>query len=749
MAFTSATPDIAASSNTSLRRATTYMLDHFRFEPGRNCWRVEHADRAAFLIDGECYFKAFREVVKQAQYAVFILGWDVDTRVRLVRNGWHDNLPECLAEFLDALVQQKPALNVYILNWDYAFIYAFEREWLPHLKLGWRTHPRLRFRLDNHLPLEASHHQKVVVVDDRVAFSGGMDLSKWRWDTSEHRPEDPRRVDPDGTPYPPYHDVQMMVEGSAARALGELARERWRRATGEQLPASPGNLGGNLWPNFVTPDLADVPIAIARTQPAYEEQAEVREVERLYRHAIAAARRWIFFENQYLTSRAIGEALAKRLAEAEGPEVVLILPLKTGGWLEQTTMDVLRARLLKRLRSTDYFHKLRVYYPHRADLGRHHIMVHSKVLIVDDALVRIGSSNLSNRSMGLDTECDLTIAATGEARIAAAIALLRDRLLGEHLGVAPEQVRQRLLREGSLIRAVDALRGGERTLEPLNGEVPADVDEQVPDGTLIDPERPIDVEKIGNHIVPKEHRKLASHRLVVSAAALLMLLALAAAWRWTPLGEWLDIGMWAEQLANLRGSWAVPVIVLSTFVVASLAAVPITLLIVAAGAIFGPFYGFVYAMAGAELSAIVTYFIGEHLGRQTLRRWAGSRIHRVSQILGRRGLLTVVLIRLVPVAPFTVVNLVAGASHIRLRDFAIGSLVGITPGVLALTVFSDRIVAAVQKPELLSFAILAIVVLLMAFGAWALRRWLPHRASASQASSSTGSSTGKSNREAP
>lgn len=721
------------------------MLDHFRFEPGRNCWRVEHADRAAFLIDGECYFRAFREAVRQAQHAVFILGWDVDTRVRLVRHGLQDNLPDGLANFLDALVRQKPTLHVYLLNWDYAWIYAFEREWLPHVKLGWSTHPRLRFRLDNHLPLEASHHQKVVVIDDRIAFTGGMDLSKRRWDTSEHRPEDPRRVDPDGVFYPPHHDVQMMVEGHVATALGELARERWRWATGEELPAPPGNLGGDPWPTCVTPDLADVAIAIARTQPAYAGRPEVREVERLYRHAIAAARRWIFIENQYLTSRSIGEALAERLADPEGPEVVLILPLKSDGWLEQTTMDVLRARLLRRLRSADRYHRLRLYYPHRSDLGRHHIMVHSKVLIVDDALVRIGSSNLSNRSMGLDTECDLAIAATGQPRIAAAIARLRTRLLDEHLGVAAQQVQHGRVREGSLIRAVEALRGGERTLEPLEGEVPASIDEQVPDGALIDPERPLDVENIGSHILPKEHRKLASHRLVASTAVLFTLLALAAAWRWTPLGEWLDIEMWAEQLAHLRGSWAVPAIVLSTFVIAGLAAVPITLLIVAAGALFGPFYGFIYAMAGTELSAIVTYFIGEHLGRQTLHRWAGSRVHRVSQHLGRRGLLTVVLIRLVPVAPFTVVNLVAGASHIGFRDFAIGSLLGIMPGALALTVFSDRIVAAVQEPDLSSFAMLAIVVLLMALGAWALRGWLPRHTSVSSAAPPAG----EANRKAP
>lgn len=128
-------------------------------------------------------------------------------------------------------------------------------------------------------------------------------------------------------------------------------------------------------------------------------------------------------------------------------------------------MGVLRARLLKQLQGADRFGRLRVYYPVVPDLDGSCVNVHSKVLVVDDALVRIGSSNLANRSMGLDTECDLTIEAAGKTRIARAIAHFRDRLLGEHLGVSPEMVAGMAAAKASLIAAVEELRSAGRTLE--------------------------------------------------------------------------------------------------------------------------------------------------------------------------------------------------------------------------------------------------------------------------------------------
>ena len=124
-------------------------------------------------------------------------------------------------------------------------------------------------------------------------------------------------------------------------------------------------------------------MAVSRTLPAHGDQQAVREVERLYLDSIAAARRAIYIENQYLSSYRIGQALKHRLEEAEGPEVVIVLPEKTGGWLEQHTMDVLRGRILCRLRDSDRHDRLRIYYPRIAKKPEFALMVHAKVMVIE------------------------------------------------------------------------------------------------------------------------------------------------------------------------------------------------------------------------------------------------------------------------------------------------------------------------------------------------------------------------------
>ncbi|NIR25581.1 MAG: hypothetical protein GWN77_01105, partial [Gammaproteobacteria bacterium] len=381
------------------------MTDSSILQPGINCWRVEQAERAAFLIDGEAYFNAFYQATQQARHTIFILSWDIDTRVRLVRgNGHNEDLPPQLGDFLNALVRKRKGLQIYVLNWDWAMLYAFEREWLPTYKFNWNTHRRLHFHLDDEYPAGASQHQKLVVIDDAIAFVGGFDLTRQRWDQPAHRPDDPLRTTPSGKHYPPFHDVQLLVEGGSATALGRLARERWYRATGQRLPLRKRKDRSSPWPQSVSPDMRDVNVAIARTEHAYRKRQEVREVEQLYLDMIGAAAKYIYIENQYFTSWKIGRALAERLEEANGPEVVLVLPLMSSGWLEQYTMDVLRSRLLHQLQASDRYGRLRVYYPYAESLGKGRIVLHSKVMVVDERWLRVGSSNLSNRSMGLDSE---------------------------------------------------------------------------------------------------------------------------------------------------------------------------------------------------------------------------------------------------------------------------------------------------------------------------------------------------------
>jgi phospholipase D1/2 len=677
----------------------------------------------AFLIDGASYFAAFQSAVERAKRSVLIVGWDFDSRIQLQRDEKPQDGTEQLLHFLKAVISRRKDLHIHILIWDFVVIYALDRELFPAIKLDWQDPRRLHFRFDGNHPVGASHHQKIVVVDDAVAFVGGIDLAKSRWDTPEHRAKDPRRVDPLGRSYPPRHDVQMAVDGPAAAALGDLVRERWYRATGDRLKP-PERKDNDPWPPELTADMKNVRVGVSRTESAHEEREEIREVENLYFDAIAAARRYIYIENQYFTSAKIADALSARLEEEDGPEVVLVLPRRCPGWLEESTMGALRSRLIKRLQERDLHERLRVYHPVVPDLGEEHIIVHAKLMVVDDRLVRLGSANISNRSMGLDSECDLAIESLGDDSTEKAIATFRNQLLAEHLGVSADLVAERLSTRQSLIEVVDELGNSERTLVPLEAEESEWSEKVLPASAVFDPERPVSPEKLVEEFVPEKVRQSGKHSLLRLGLILLVLLALSAAWRWTPLGEWLSVERITGWIDHFRGSPSAPFIILGGYIVGSLVLVPVTLMILATAFAFGPLAGSAYSLVGCLLAAVITYAVGRILGQDKVRRLAGSRLDRVKRRLADHGLATMLTIRLVPIAPYTVVNIVAGAFHIRFRDFIFGTILGMAPGILAITVFERQLEMAIREPGAGSLGLLAAVVAAIAVTAVIVRRRL-------------------------
>jgi phospholipase D1/2 len=254
---------------------------------GETCWRRCRADRAAFLIDGAEYFGRLKEAFAAARRSILIVGWNIHSRVRLTPQEAADGVPDELGPFLHHLTRTRPGLRVRILVWDWLALYSLERERLP--ALSWRTHRRLRFALDGNHPPAACHHQKIVVIDDRLAFIGGLDLAPGRWDRREHLADEPLRAGPDGRPWPPFHDAALMVDGPAAAALGELVRERWRQATGRRI--APVQVDHDPWPAGVAPWCTAVAAGGARPRPAGGAAEAAAEVEALYVAAIRSARR--------------------------------------------------------------------------------------------------------------------------------------------------------------------------------------------------------------------------------------------------------------------------------------------------------------------------------------------------------------------------------------------------------------------------------------------------------------------------
>ena len=212
-------------------------------------------------------------------------------------------------------------------------------------------------------------------------------------------------------------------------------------------------------------------------------------------------------------------------------------------------------------------------------------------------------------------------------------------------------------------------------------------------------------------------------KLYLLVVALLLLIALALAWSSTPMRAWLDVDLVVGSLRRFGQAFG-PVAAVCGFALALTLAVPLMFLTLVALVAYGPMAGFGCAMAGAMLGAAASYGIGRFLGREVVQRLGGERINRLSQRLASRGLLAVVAVRLLPVAPFAVVNMVAGASHIRLRDLLLGTLIGISPGTLAMTLFVDQITAALRHPTPLTFVWAGLTMLLIVVGLWAMQGWL-------------------------
>lgn len=418
------------------------------------CWRTEPADRVAFLVDNEAYFTAAFEAMRKARRSILLLGWGFDPRTRMFPDG-HDGPddPDEVGHILLRLAEARPELDIRLLIWKSALPISASQEFFPHKARKWFEGTRVQFRLDDQVPFGACHHQKALIIDDRLAFCGGGDIAVDRWDTPGHRDDDVRRIMPSQDYHPPRHEVMMMVDGQAARALGDHFRERWRRMEHEDL-SPPPDAGGDPWPDHVPPHMTTVDVSIARTVPAWRDQPKVSEIKDLTFAGIRNAREIIYLENQYFTSPLMTELLARRLAEPDGPEIVVITTGKAPSWFDQLTMDRARGAMVWRLRAADIYGRFRAYYP--STKGGETIIVHSKTSIFDDRVVRVGSANLNNRSFGFDTELELAVLAE-EPEDRLQVSVLRDRLVGHFMGVTGDAVAKARADHGGLIPAIDVL----------------------------------------------------------------------------------------------------------------------------------------------------------------------------------------------------------------------------------------------------------------------------------------------------
>ncbi|MDZ4308708.1 phospholipase D-like domain-containing protein [Allopontixanthobacter sp.] len=464
-------------------------------EPG--VWRYARAKRATVIIDAADYFRHMQQAMLAAQERILLIGWDFDTRIHLEQGRrWYQKgrrriYPSRLGSFILWLSRHRKGLEIRILKWSYGALKFFSRGSMIVDLVRWWPHKRIDFKFDTNHPVGASHHQKIVVIDNHVAVCGGIDMTTRRWDTREHLEVNPLRKRPRGKVYGPWHDATMMIEGEAASALGDLAHDRWAMAGGPELkPVSEAAQQSNAWPDKLEAQFENVELGIARTRGEYGGQPQIDEIAALFERQIASAKDYIYAESQYFTSRRIGQAICERLARDNPPEILIVHAEHAEGWLEQQAMDHARAELIRTLGHIDKAGRFGLYVPYT---GETPIYVHAKIMIIDDRLLRIGSANMNNRSMGLDSECDVFVDCErpGNDHCRVEVARLRHSLLAEHCGLEIEEVPGLLARHGSMAEMIRALgTGRNRTLRRFELPELNEVQEVLAESSILDPETP-------------------------------------------------------------------------------------------------------------------------------------------------------------------------------------------------------------------------------------------------------------------
>jgi len=481
-------------------------------KPGSNCMGIYQTSETGVLVDACDYYRAFYQTASQARRFLLLAGWQFDSEVRLLRGEEHNAADDDVRflNFLENLCERRPGLEIYILAWDFSAVFSLEREWFQDIIFNWSTNRRMHFRFDSvHAP-GATHHQKFVIVDGMIAFVGGMDICSSRWDDRRHLQENPQRVDTDGTRYGSYHDIQSYHTGPAVQVLIDLFSKRWldSGATELKLPDAPA-----LPITFDAAQAFPMPthqVAVSRTQArtAQTGRREIHEIRHLFIDAIMSAEKLIYLENQYFSSQIIYWSLIARMASPDRTriQIIMILPDRLP-FTEELFLGLPQVKMLHSLQQVAQKtgHTFSVYSTALVDHGtRKMTFIHSKLLLVDDRFLTVGSANATNRSMGLDTELNVSWEAADselDSELVPGIRRLRASLLAEHAGLYGSGDEHGFEQIAGLSSRLDCLAEAKEArlcrYEPDPALEKSDWTEALePVARVVDPEKPVDSEFI-------------------------------------------------------------------------------------------------------------------------------------------------------------------------------------------------------------------------------------------------------------
>lgn len=692
------------------------------------------------MFDGAHYFHNLSVLFQRARHRIFIIGWDLHTELLLRRDeGQELSLTDCL----QAVLKKNKALEVYILVWRFSPIYFTERELFQKLKLSRQFLRRLHFLYDGQHPLGASHHQKIVVIDNLIAFCGGIDLTSNRWDEPDHAATHRLRRNPNQEDYQPFHDLQLAADGDLAKQLACVAEARWHRASGKSLPSlSTDEIKASTWTLLALAEDSELKwdhileastCSVKLTMPAYKKWSEIRQIESSYHHLIAAAKSYIYIENQYFTSTRMTEQLAQRLTEDTPPSVIIVLPEMAEGFLEREAMLRLQDSCLEKLRQTDHKSRLRLLFPmHESLTEGMQIKVHSKLILVDDEFMQLGSANLNNRSMGLDTECDVSVRfETDEQKDS-----LRHFLANEIAHFCSDQEPNRIIEQIShrgLLELIDQIVASKESkrladLSESRRASPSLTSWSLFDEKLLDWQRPLNVERLIDRTVYQPSRRKTK---LFRSFSLRTDLTLAGIVLFAVLMLYVDLDLKAA-LAYVRTSFDLHsestlqniLMAIIIFSAGGFLMIPVNLMILTYASLFHGFEAITYILLGVAASATTGYGFGRLLSQSLLRSMIPERFFEIAKKIRSRHLLPIILVRTTPVAPFSLINLLAGSFHVNFVIYFVGTMLGILPGVISLVFFQNSLFDFIKNPNWQNGLLFALALVIVIYLFYILNRRL-------------------------
>ena len=551
-----------------------------------------------------------------------------------------------------------------------------------------------------------------------------MDVSTNRWDTRDHPVISEERDGPDGE-YGPLHDVQMVSSGPVVVDFAKLVRWRWQRVA-ESTPIDIREDANNseesplpdVWPDGFPPMFENVQCALARTIPFMDEVEPAQEVRHMLLDLISEAESFIYIENQFTTRQEIAEALNKQLKLKPNLSVAIVSSYEPKGKFECEAFWASRIEFKKILEKGIDPKRVKLTYSSVEDMkGRKaYKRIHSKVMTIDDKYLVIGSSNLSNRSMTLDTEIDTVLFGNTDAN-RANIVQVRNDLLAEHTGRELDDMPALFDTEYPVESLMQGQIAHGYILTEVRDEVFTEHSVKNVFRALSDPEEPlISMPTLDGAAVPARNPRRRSI-MILLGLTIVGLLGGLMFWASQSI-EWLSSDSINAFLEESRGTYFALPTVLLVYVVGGILFFPVTVLSLAVAAIFGPIWGPIYGIMGALMSSAIMFGIGKLSGNAGLKKLGGPKVAAVDEKLKRSGIVGVAAIRMLPIAPFSLVNLVAGISSIGILQFLIGTFLGMFPPMIAKGLVGDSIAQIWKNPsvETISYLVGGIIL-------WGLMIW--------------------------